>query len=93
MAQVLNLSDGQTVKLQGVLQNEYEQLVALREDASMSREDKQAKLTVIRQNAAGQVMSILTPEQQKRLVQLLNEQDDEQAAPPQPGTQPPPVRH
>ncbi len=61
--------------------------MALRDDPSLSLEDKQAKLLVIRHDLSERVMSVLSPEQQQRLIQALRqqEQDDEQqqTAPPQ----------
>jgi Spy/CpxP family protein refolding chaperone len=78
MAAMLNMSDAQTMKVKSVLEEEHGKLIALRDDPSLSMDDKQAKLLVIQQTAADQIMNVLSPEQQQRLVQLLNDQQDNQ---------------
>ena len=91
MAAMLDLSDVQTFKVKSVLEEEHGKLISLRDDPSLTMEDKQAKLLVIQQTAADQIMSVLSPEQQQRLVQLLNDQqsgDQEEG-----GTQPAPPDH
>jgi hypothetical protein len=73
MAAMLDMSDTQTTKVKSVLEEEHGKLIALRDDPGLTMEDKQAKLLVIQQMAADQIMSVLSPEQQQRLIQLLND--------------------
>ncbi len=53
-------------------------MIALRDDPTLTLEDKQAKLLVIRQDASQQIMSILSPEQQHRLLEVLEQQEQDQ---------------
>ncbi len=82
----LNLSDTQSAKVKAVLEEEHGKMMSLRDDPTLSLEDKQAKWLVIRQDASQQIVSILSPEQQQKLVQLLHnsqqQQDDEEDATP-----------
>lgn len=90
LAQVLNLSATQTKQVRNVLEDEHSRLLALRDDPTQSVQDKQAKLMDIRRKTSDKVISILTPEQQKRLAEVLqqqqqqNQQPGAQQTPPQP---------
>lgn len=83
LAQVLNLSDAQTTQVRNALEDERTKLVALRDNQTLSAPDKQAKLMEIRRGASDKIMSILTPEQQKKLADAIQKQQQ------QPGAQPP----
>ncbi len=89
---MLDLSDTQAAKVKSVLEEERGKMMALRDDPTLTLEDKEAKLLVIRQNASQQIMSVLSPEQQRKLVEVLQQQDQGQADPgsPQPPSSPPP---
>ncbi len=97
LAELLNLSDTQTSQVKNVLEDERGKLLSLRDDATLSDDDKGAKLLVIRQNASDQIMAILTPEQRTRLVEAIRSQQQNQQpvapppqAPPAQQQQPPP---
>ena len=62
----LNLTDDQKAKIKPILQSEFSQLKTVRDDTSMSPDQKQAKATDIHDSASTQISSILTPEQQKK---------------------------
>jgi len=66
----LNLTDDQKTQLKPVLQGEYKQLKAVHDDASLSADQKQSKMTEIHDGAKSQINSILTPEQQKKLAEI-----------------------
>jgi Spy/CpxP family protein refolding chaperone len=68
----LNLTDDQKAQLKPILQDEVQQLRAVNDDASLNADQKKAKFTDIRQSHKSQMVSILNPEQQKKL-QLLKE--------------------
>jgi len=68
----LNLTDDQKAQLKPILQDEVQQLRAVNDDASLTADQKKAKFTDIRQSHKSQMVSILNPEQQKKL-QLLKE--------------------
>jgi Spy/CpxP family protein refolding chaperone len=83
LAQVLNLSGAQTTQVRTALEDERIKLIALRDNQTLSAPDKQAKLMEIRRGASDKIMSILTPEQQKKLADAIQKQQ------PQPGAQQP----
>jgi periplasmic protein CpxP/Spy len=66
---VLNLTDDQKAKLKGIRQSEHDQVQAVRNDASLSQEEKEAKLRAIRESMHQEVFGVLTPDQQQALKQ------------------------
>ena len=86
----LNLTDEQKTKLQPILQDENRQIEALRNDTSMTQEQKIAKANEVRQNASPKIKAILTAEQLQKLADLQQKatQQRQQSAPTQPA--PPP---
>jgi len=71
----LNLSDDQKQQLKPVLQNEFQQLKAVKDDSSLSEDQKRAKVGEIRSNAKSQMSTILTPDQQKKLESMKEEME------------------
>lgn len=69
----LNLSDDQKQQLKPVLQSEAQQLKAVKDDASLSPDQKQSKAQEIHQGAKSQMATILTPDQQKKLAAMKDE--------------------
>ncbi|MBI3875986.1 MAG: hypothetical protein HY300_08515 [Verrucomicrobia bacterium] len=70
LAEQLNLTDEQKEKLKPIVQEEVEKLKALREDATLSRQDKVAKFREIQEGAQAKIKAILTPEQQEKMDKL-----------------------
>ncbi len=70
----LNLTEDQKQKIQPILQSEFQQLKTVRDDASLSPDQKQAKVQEIRDNAKSQIAPILTPDQQKKLAAMKTEE-------------------
>jgi len=68
----LNLTDDQKAQLKPILQDEMQKLRAVNDDASLTADQKKAKITDIRQSYKSQIVSVLNPEQQKKL-ELLKE--------------------
>ncbi len=66
----LNLTEDQKTQLKPVLQDEFKQLKAVHNDASLSPDQKKAKAAEIHDGAKSQMGSILTPEQQKKLAAM-----------------------
>lgn len=62
----LNLTDEQKEKIKPILQSEFSQLKTVRDDTSMSPDQKKAKAKEIHDSASTQISSILTPEQQQK---------------------------
>jgi len=72
----LNLTDDQKAQLKPVLQGEVKQLKAVHSDASLSDEQKGAKMKEIHTGAKSQINTILTPEQQQKLAAIKEEQEN-----------------
>jgi hypothetical protein len=70
VAQQLNLSQEQQDKLRPILADEIQQMRAVRDDASLSEDQKRDKMNQIRQNAGPKIQAVLTPEQRQKLAQL-----------------------
>jgi Spy/CpxP family protein refolding chaperone len=62
-AKELNLTDEQKEKLQTIIREQTGKLRDLRQDASLSPEDKKAKARAIRDEITAEVKKVLTPEQ------------------------------
>ena len=62
----LNLTDAQKAQLKPILQSEVQQFQAVKNDTSLSPDQKQAKVKEIQQTYRSQMSNILTPEQQKK---------------------------
>lgn len=70
MTQLLNLTSDQQTKLRPILDNETQQMQALRTDTSMSRDDKMTRMRSIRQTTNSQINPILTSDQQQKWAQM-----------------------
>ena len=62
----LNLTDDQRAKIQPILQSSRQQAQAVRNDATLTPEQKQAKIRDIHRGTMTQMNSLLTPEQQQQ---------------------------
>lgn len=79
----LNLTDEQKTRLRPILAEENQQLETLRNDTSMTQEQKMSKANDIRQTASPKIKAILTPEQLQKLADLQKtKQQQNQSAPP-----------
>jgi len=85
----LNLTDDQKAKLRPIIMDENQQMEALRNDTTMTQEQKIAKANQIRADASPKIKAILTPEQIQKLTQLQEERARQQQQ-QQPSQQPPP---
>ncbi len=74
----LNLTEDQKSKLRPIIMEENQQMEALRNDTSMTQEQKIAKANQIRADASPKIKAILTPEQLEKLAQLQRERAQEQ---------------
>src|SRR5579885_838453 len=63
MAQALNLTDEQKSQIQPILQQQRQKLEALRNDNSLSQEQKREQFQQIREQTRSQINAILTPDQ------------------------------
>ena len=65
-AQQLNLSPDQQAALKGIRENEKQQAQAIKNDSSLTPEQKKAKFKELRQSSHQEMMSKLTPDQQQK---------------------------
>jgi len=82
----LNLTDEQKAKLRPIIQDENQQMEALRSNTSLTQEQKIDKANQIRAAASPKIKAILTPEQLQKLAQLQQERVREQQQQTQPAT-------
>lgn len=66
MAQGLNLTQQQQDQLKPIFEKQHEQVQAIRQDASLSEDQKKQKIEALHQDAQAQIKGILTPEQQQQ---------------------------
>jgi periplasmic protein CpxP/Spy len=74
LSEKLNLTDDQKAKLKPVFQGQMQQMNAVREDSSLSQEQKRAKMKSIHESLHDQINAVLTPEQQAKFEQMRQEQ-------------------
>ena len=67
LAKQLDLTDAQKPKVEAIMKSTMEKNRAVREDASLTPEEKKAKAKAIHEDAATQMKAVLTPEQKKYL--------------------------
>jgi protein CpxP len=77
----LNLTDEQKAKLRPIVADETHQLDAVRNDSSLSAEQKVAKANQIRETASPKIKAILTPEQLQKLADMQQKARQQQGAP------------
>ena len=74
MTKKLNLSDDQQAKLKPILEDQRKQMEGIRNDSSLSREDRFGKMREIRQSSDTQIKSVLNDDQQKNFDKMREEQ-------------------
>ena len=62
----LNLTSDQQTKVQDILQSEHSQMESLRQDTSLSQQDRHAKMMDIHQSSDTQIRALLDSTQQKK---------------------------
>ncbi len=77
----LNLTDEQKAKLRPIVADETQQLDAVRNDSSLSAEQKVAKANQIRETASPKIKAVLTPEQLQKLADMQQKARQQQGAP------------
>ncbi len=70
----LNLSDDQQAKLKPILEDQRKQMDAIRDDSSMSRQDRFSKMQELRQSSDTQIKSVLNDDQQKTFDKMREDQ-------------------
>ena len=70
MSKKLNLSSDQQTKVQGILESQQQQMQSLRQDTSLSAQDRKAKAAELRQSTANQIRASLNADQQKKFDEM-----------------------
>lgn len=73
LSEKLNLTDEQKTSIKAILVSEAEDTKAVRQDGSLSDEQKQAKIKEIREKGREKINALLTPEQQKKFAEMKSE--------------------
>jgi periplasmic protein CpxP/Spy len=73
LSQHLNLTENQKKQLKPVLMDEFKQMRAVGEDASLTQDQKRERMKQIHEASRPQVQGILTPEQQQKFAQMKEE--------------------
>ena len=63
IAEQLNLTDDQKPKVKAILEDQRKKMGVLREDTSLTPEDRKAKMKAIRENTVTQMKAVLTADQ------------------------------
>ena len=88
----LNLTSDQQTKVQDILQSEHSQMESLRQDASLSQQDRRAKMMEIHKSSDAQIRALLDSTQQKKWDEMQAKREqwqghlhggDQQGPPPQ----------
>ena len=74
LSEKLNLTDDQKAKLKPILQDQMQQMKAVREDSSLSEDQRRAKMKSIHESLHDQINAVLTPEQQAKFKQMQHEE-------------------
>ena len=72
-AEALNLTDQQKADLKSIRENERQQAQAIKNDTSLTAEQKKAKFKELRKSSHEQMMAKLSPEQQQKFQEMRKE--------------------
>jgi periplasmic protein CpxP/Spy len=70
LSKQLNLSDDQKAKIKPILDDQQKQMQALRDDSSLSQDQRHEKMKQIHEASDAKINDILTPDQQKKFADL-----------------------
>ena len=76
LTEKLDLTADQQAKAKTILEDQRQQMDAIRKDDSLSREDKMSKARALREAAQAKVREVLNDDQKKKLDQLEQEMRD-----------------
>jgi len=72
LATELNLTDDQIAKIKPMAEDVYKQMEQVHQDSSLSEQERREKTKGIHENALGQMRTILTPDQLKKLDEMMS---------------------
>jgi Spy/CpxP family protein refolding chaperone len=70
----LNLTAEQQAKVKPILEDQNKQMKTMREDTTLTQEQKREKMKQLHESTHSQINDILTPEQQKKFAELKEQQ-------------------
>lgn len=70
LAKRLNLSDDQKQKLQAIFTDSQQQMQSIRQDSSLSRQDKMEKMKTLRSQTDDKINGILNDDQKQKYAQM-----------------------
>lgn len=70
LSRALNLTDQQKAQIKPILENEHKSMMALRQDTSLSRQDRMSKFMALHKETMSKIQPILTSEQQAKLQKM-----------------------
>jgi len=85
----LNLTEEQKTKLRPIIAEENQQMEAVRNDSSLTTDQKVAKANQIRETASPKIKAVLTPEQLQKLADMQQKARQQQQSSPSSGAQKP----
>lgn len=74
LSKQLNLTDEQKAKIKPILADEGKQMRTVREDTSLSQQQKHEKMMQLHETVDSQINDVLTPEQQKKFAEVRAQQ-------------------
>ena len=78
LAEKLGLTDAQKAQFQQIGRDMRKQGMAIRQDSSLTEDQKKEKMQALRQQSHKQMFSVLTPEQKEKLKRMREEHKKEQ---------------
>ncbi|HWF45536.1 MAG TPA: hypothetical protein VG168_00905 [Bryobacteraceae bacterium] len=76
LAKQLNLTPDQVNQIEPILADRIQQMEAIHNDSSLSKQDRVAKMRALRQDSVAKIKSLLTSDQQQKYDQILQQQHD-----------------
>lgn len=89
LTQKLNLTSDQQTKLKPILEDQRKQMEQIRNDSSLSRDDRMSKMQQLHSSSDTQIRGLLTEDQQKKFDAMREEQHNRMKGGPGPGGQKP----
>jgi len=72
LTKALNLTSDQQQKVKPILENESQQMQAMRQDSSMSQQDRWNKIKSIHEDTTSQIKAVLNPDQQAKYEDMMS---------------------
>ena len=76
LAKRLNLTPDQVNQIEPILANQIQQIQAIRNDSSLSKQDRFAKIRALHQDSVAKIKSVLNTDQQQKYDEMLQKQHD-----------------